>query len=118
MNATQQGDNLVMRFEALELSLQLIRALTGIVRRIQQHDAEEARQMRTAASSVSRNLAEGRARAGKDRTHLYRIAAGSAEEVRAGLLIAGAWGWVSDDEVGAAMQLVDRLCAILWRLTH
>ena len=106
------------RFEALDLSLDLIRALAPIVRRIQTHDAEEARQMRSAASSVSRNLAEGRARAGKDKPHLYRIAAGSAAEVRAGLLIAGAWGWVTAEEVGQAMALVDRLCAILWRLTH
>ena len=107
-----------MAFDALDVSLDLIRTLSVLVRKIQTHDAEEARQIRTAASSVSRNLAEGRARAGKDKLHLYRISAGSAEEVRVSLLLSQAWGWVAPDDVAEALRLLDRLCAMLWRLTH
>jgi hypothetical protein len=63
-------------------------------------------------------LAEGRRRAGADRLHSWRVAAGSAEEVRAALRVAEAWGDLSAAEVSAAIVLLDRLLAMLWRLTR
>jgi four helix bundle protein len=106
------------RIEILDVALDLIRAIKPIVRKVQTQDAEEARQMKNAANSVARNVSEGWERIGKDKPHLYRIAAGSAREVRAGLLIADAWGWVDPAEMQLAMALTDRLGAMLWRLTH
>jgi four helix bundle protein len=119
MKATTKGEALMSnRIEVLDVALELIRAVRPIVRKIQTQDAEEARQMKTAANSVARNVSEGWERIGKDKPHLYRIAAGSAREVRAGLLIADAWGWVEPAEMDDAMSLCDRLGAMLWRLTH
>jgi hypothetical protein len=63
-------------------------------------------------------LDEGRRRAGKDRTHLFRVAAGSAAEVRSGLRLAVAWGYLGGAELGTAFELLDRELAICWRLTH
>jgi four helix bundle protein len=70
------------------------------------------------ASRVPLNLAEGRRRVGKDRLHHFRIAAGSAAEVRVALLVARAWGDLEARDVEEALLLLDRLLAMLWRLTH
>jgi four helix bundle protein len=63
-------------------------------------------------------LDEGSQRAGGDRLHLYRVAAGSAAEVRTALTLAATWGYVTSQEADGARVLLDRVVAILWRLTH
>ena len=63
-------------------------------------------------------LAEGARRTGKDRLHLYRVAAGSAAEVRAALAVGRAWGWIGSAALAPAEALLDRVLAMLWRLTH
>jgi four helix bundle protein len=61
---------------------------------------------------------EGARRAGRDRTHLCRIAAGSADETRGHLLTAEAWGWLDRAEVEQALDHADHVLAILWKLTR
>jgi four helix bundle protein len=105
-------------FQALEVSLELVRSLRRPVERLRVRDRALSEQIRRAASGVSLNLAEGRRRGGADRLHSWRIAAGSAEEVRAALRVAVAWGDLTAAEVSEALLLLDRLLAMLWRLTH
>ena len=105
-------------FQALELSLDLVRSLRRPVERLRVRNRSLSEQIRRAASSISLNLAEGRRRSGADRVHHWRIAAGSAEEVRTALRVALAWGDLPSAEVSEALQLLDRLLAITWRLTH
>ena len=62
------------------------------------------------------NLAEGQARVGRDRRHLARIAYASAAEVAASLQVAVAWGFVTDDDVAAALAKLDRVRALTWGL--
>src|SRR5690606_68306 len=69
-------------FQILAVALELIEHLRAPVQRLQTHDSDLARQLRRAASSVPLNLSEGNRRAGKDRRHLFRVAAGSAAEVQ------------------------------------
>jgi four helix bundle protein len=107
-----------MTFHALEVSLELARSLRGPLRRIRGHDPKLYQQLRTAASSLALNVAEGRGRAGKDRRHHWRIAAGSAFEVQAALRLAEAWGDLEPQESCEAHRLVDRVLAMLWRVTH
>lgn len=57
-------------------------------------------------------------RIGKDRLHLFRIAAGSAEETRAHLLVAIAWGYVERSQTEAAINLLDRQLRLLSGLTR
>ena len=114
MNSNQQPTS----FHAFNLSLILIRSLVPLVGRIEQHDRGLGKQLRTAATSVALNLGEGRKRVGRDRTHLWRIAAGSAEEVRVALHVAAAWGHVNDTDIEPALDTLDPLLAICWRLTH
>ena len=105
-----------MEFDAFTVSLELIRALRPLVEKIQAHDSALAIQIKKAGSSVSLNLAEGRRRVGRDRLHHFRVSGGSAGEVKAALLVAQAWAWISDP--GVALCLADRLSAMCWRLSR
>ena len=57
-------------------------------------------------------------RVGQDRLHHYRIAAGSAGEIRSHLAVALAWGDVDQATVTPALALLDSILAMPWRLTH
>jgi four helix bundle protein len=81
-------------------------------------DASLTNQLTRAMSSVPLNLSEGSRRAGKDRTHLFRIAAGSVAEVKACLETAEALGYLSLNEAEEPLALIDRVQAMCWRLTH
>jgi four helix bundle protein len=105
-------------FEALEVSLDLVRSLRRPVDLLRNRDRDLSQQIRRAASSISLNLAEGRRRVGADRAHHWRVAAGSAAEVHAALRVAAAWGDVEDRDVARALDLLDRVLAMLWRMTH
>jgi len=107
-----------MAFDALGLAHQLITQLREPVAAIAVADGDLARQLRRAASSVPLNLSEGRQRAGRDRTHLWRVAAGSAAEAGEALHVAVSWGYVDADAAADALATLDRLRAVLWRLTH
>ena len=74
--------------------------------------------MKKAAASIALNLREGRRRVGKDRTHLWRVAAGSADEVQAALLVAEAFGYVDQASLKRPLELADRVLAMLWRMTR
>jgi len=106
------------KFDAYEVSVELISALRDVVAVVARHDPDLARQLRRAATSVPLNVAEGNRRAGRDRLHLFRVADGSAREVVAGLEAAAAWGYLDAAAVSPAFALADRVAAMLWKLTH
>ncbi len=106
------------QFEALEVALQALRSLRGVVETVGRKDRALEQQLRKALSSVPMNLGEGRQRTGRDRLHLYRVAAGSADEVCVALRVAEAWGYVEIDDVAEGLELLDRVLAMTWRLTH
>jgi four helix bundle protein len=116
-NPNPKGDS-KMTFQALELSIDLIRSLRGPVEALRSRDPALHRQIRAAASSVALNLGEGNRRVGADRRHLFRIAAGSAEEVRVALRVAEAWGDLDGVSVAEPLGHLDRLLGMLWRLTR
>jgi four helix bundle protein len=63
------------------------------------------------------NLSEGRRRALGDRLHIFRIAAGSAEEVRGLLRCAIAFDYIDEAAVKDTLTYLDRDLAMLHRLT-
>jgi four helix bundle protein len=103
-------------FITYNVSLDLIRTLRPIVPAIKKHDRDLADQLRRAATSISLNLGEGRLRTGGDQRRHYEIAHGSAGEVLTALDVADAWGYVID--AGNALATLDRLLALMWRLTR
>ena len=105
-------------FDLLEVGLETIDALRGPLNELRKRDADLFRQIRRAASSITLNIAEGNRRQGRDRLHLWRVAAGSADEVRVGLRTALAWGDLRVEETERPLELLDRVCAMLWKLTH
>ena len=117
MTPTQQGAYAV-QFDAYQVALQMIRSLRDIVPKIRMHNPSLAVQIDKAAPSVALNLNEGRRRIGKDRKHLWRVAAGSADEVRACLDVAEAAGYLDLDEIEHTLTLIDRVLAMTWRMTH
>jgi four helix bundle protein len=114
---TNQQENANMStFITYQVAIELVRELRVVVERIKRVDRDLADQIQRAASSVALNISEGmRLTAGNQRKH-YEYASGSAAEVRAGLDLAEAWGWISDTD--ASRRTLDRLLALLWRLTH
>jgi len=50
--------------------------------------------------------------------HFFRIAAGSAAEVRAVLEVAIAWRYIEESSAADALRHVDRELGLLWGLTH
>jgi four helix bundle protein len=103
-------------FVAYEVSVQLVQSLRELVPLIERSDRDLADQLRRAASSVVLNLAEGQRSTKGNRHKHYAIAHGSANEVKAALELARAWGWI--DSAGQAPQLLDQLLRLLWGLTH
>ena len=99
--------------DAEAVGVELVGVLKPIVGRC---DAGLADQIRRAANSMVLNIAEADGRSGRDRKNRFRIARGSALEVRAGLKLAVAWGY--SPRPGEAEALLDRLAAMLWRLTR
>ena len=118
MTTTRHHPFAAPKFVALELALELIRSLRGLQAQIRRHDSNLANQLVKAASSVAANVAEGNRRTGKDRLHLFRIAAGSADETRTHLRVAEAWGYITRPQTTASLDLADRQLAILYKLTH
>ena len=106
------------RFAAYDLAVQAASALRPLLDAINRRDPDLGRQVRRASSSVAMCLDEGSQRTGRDRFHLYRVAAGSAAEVRTALVLATTWGYVTAQDAATAHALLDRVVAILWRLTH
>jgi len=100
------------------VALEAVVALRPIVTQLSRHDPDLSKQLRRAASSIVLNLAEAeRSDPGNSRARLHS-AAGSTAESRAALCLAVAWGYVGAGHTARAEELLDRVAAMLFRLTH
>lgn len=86
-------------------SIDMNRELAKVARVIERSDRDLVRQLRRAASSVALNIAEGIGTQGGNRELRFRTALGSAQEVRACLQVAEAWGYLEP----AALPVLDRV---------
>jgi four helix bundle protein len=77
-----------------------------------------ADQVIRSASSVPANLAEGAGRSGRDRTHHFRIAYGSAKEVDTHLRLLVGASAIDTERAATTLQLFDDVRAMTWRLFH
>ena len=107
-----------MAFQVEELSLELISALAPLMPRIKQRDKALEDQLRRAASSIGLNCAEAAFSAPGNRRARLFTAAGSAGETRHALRQAVAWRLVAAGDAEPALKLVDRIVAILWKMTR
>ncbi len=107
-----------MAFQALELALDAIHQLVAPLADIARRDPDLAQQIRRAAASMALNLGEGRRRHGRDRFHLWRVAAGSADEVVTALRVAERFELVTGAAIAPALERCDRVLAITYALTR
>ncbi|MEZ4358995.1 MAG: four helix bundle protein [Kofleriaceae bacterium] len=107
-----------MPFDVLEASLSVMERLTPVEAKLRQRRKSLADQVGRAAESVSLNISEARERAGLDRADLFRRAAGSASELTTALRIAQLRGYITAADFATVDATLDRVRAMLWRLTH
>ena len=107
-----------MPFDALEMSLTVLDQLAPLETKIRQRRKSLADQIGRAAESVALNLSEGHKRAGLDRVDLFRRASGSASELGTALRIARARGYITGGDFDVVEASLDRVRAMLWRLTR
>jgi four helix bundle protein len=105
-------------FDTLEMSLTVLEQLAPLETKLRQRRKSLADEVGRAAESVALNVSEARHRAGLDRADLFRRAAGSASELTTALRIALARGYITPADFAAVDVVLDRVRAMLWRLTH
>jgi four helix bundle protein len=93
----------------------LCKELAPVLKQISRHDPDLARQLRRAASSVALNLGEGSyVGGGLERTR-FRTALGSMAEVKSGVMVAEAFGYVGVID-HARLNRIDKVIATLRKL--
>jgi four helix bundle protein len=107
-----------MAFDAYDRSLDLLRALAALLKKLATRDPDLTKQLSRASHSVTLNIAEANRRTGKDRKHLFKVALGSAAEVGGCLDVALALEYVTEDDVAPAAELADRVRAMTYRLAR
>ena len=107
-----------MALTVTSIALETITRIRLIMPAIERGDRELARQLRSAVNSVGLNLAESEGSDPGNCRARWHTAFGSARETRIALRLAQAWGYVPEDSVTEIDAQLDRVCAMLWRLTH
>ena len=97
-----------MAFDALELSIDLITDLADVEAAVRLRRKKLADEIARSADSIALNLGEGR----------HRIAAGSAGELTTALRIACGRKLITRARYAAVDAKLDRIRAMLWRLTR
>ena len=112
------NENASHTFHVYEVAKELARAVRILIELIERRDRSLADQLRRAVQSVMLNLREGNRRAGRDRFHGFRIAAGSADEIVGALDLAEVMGYLAVEDLAAPMALADRVLVMLYRLAN
>ena len=113
MNTTTRGN----RLDVFVATVELTRCLRPVFPRVKRISSSLENQMRRALESCGVNIVEGQAHVGGSQLQAWRIARGSAREVHGALEIAEAMG-LEHDALEEAYALLDRIHAMLYRMTH
>lgn len=98
-------------------AIHMVRYAADAAACVARYDADLARQLRRAASSVPLNIAEGSGVAGRNRLVRYSTALGSAREVRSCIDVALALGYLRSFPDDAA-DCLDKVTATLVRVSR
>lgn len=101
-----------------DIALDMVRRIRPLIDQTARFDRSLAQQLKRSASSVVLNIGEGARSRGGNEIARFQDAAGSANETRSALLVAEAWGYIQSTERRNVDATLDRVCAMLWRLTH
>ena len=106
-----------MRLHVHRIALETVTEIASLVGVIRSRDRSLADQLRRAASSIVLNIAEGEYSDPGTARSRFHSAAGSANETRAALRLAAAWGYVNRAHVEPIDAELDRVLRMLWPLT-
>ena len=106
------------RASALDHILTTLPALRRVLDVIRRHDRNLEEQVRRAATSVALNLGEADGQEAGHRRNRLRTALGELREVRTGLKVAVAFGYVTEHAVADLDQRLDEATAMTWRRLH
>ncbi len=107
-----------MALQVAELSLELIETLRPLIPRIKAKDKPLADQIMRSASSIALNIGEAELSDPGNRRARFFTAAGSAGETYSAVRVAIAWRYFPSSEAEPALALLNRIKAILWKLTR
>ena len=95
--------------DVVQHAVEVIAEARPVVEAVARRDRDLASQLRRALSSVALNLAEGLGTEGGNSRLRFETARGSLYEARAGLRVALAWGYVSDDSTERMVHSMNAL---------
>ena len=98
-----------IRYDVLEQVLSVVALSRPLVEAIQRKDRDLASQVRRALSSVGLNVSEGFGSASGHSRLRFETARGSLYEAQAGIRIAIAWGYFSEEQAAGALAAIDAL---------
>ena len=107
-----------MSFDVERVSDELIAALQPLLPRIRRRDRALAVQLSREASSIALNVSEANYSDPGNKRARFFTAAGSANETRAALRVGQAWGYLNNKDAQKPLELLDRIIAMLWKLSH
>lgn len=102
----------------LEHALAVVELSRSLVAAIQRKDRDLASQVRRALSSVALNAAEARGNAAGNSRLRFESALGSLYEAQAGIRVAVAWGYLSQESTAVALASIHELGGRLFGLSR
>ena len=93
----------------VEHALELATLARPLVEAVQRKDRDLASQVRRAINSIALNVAESQGNAGGNSRVRLESALGSLYEARAGILLAIAWGYITQAAAGEVLVSLNRL---------
>jgi four helix bundle protein len=116
--AAESEVKVMMKLEIYQVSVQKVASVSRLARMVQKHDADLARQMRRASTSVPLNIAEGVHSRGGNKAVRLQTAMASARETMAAIDVSVAAEYISGDKAPELLDQLDRIVATLWKLVH
>ncbi len=104
------------RLDAYKVALELLSYMQPHLQRIASQNRELKKQLDRSLPSIVNNLSEALRRTGADRPYHLTVSLGSADEARASIDSALAYGLMDPHEAAHADNLADRYCAMVYRL--
>lgn len=114
MERTRTND--LHKLDVYRCALELYRRVGVIVARFPHGEADLRSQMKRASRSVPHNIGEGVGKRGKARAASYEVALGEAKELIVALDCVEIDELAPNEEIVAAQDLADRVCAMLTKL--
>jgi four helix bundle protein len=107
-----------MSLRVYDTSIQMVRVVSRLARRVEVHDPDLARQMRKASTSVPLNIAEGMYSRKRNREARLNTAMGSAKETFGTLQVSEASDYLTQQDIASELKRLDGIVAVLWVLIY